>query len=190
MIRLSISIKRTLQIFAGVACVGWNVCSLEVSKIWAAEPSLYELNATWKDESNSNVSFKQWKGRKTILSMFYVKCNKTCMMTMKKLTELQAYLDQKKLSYEVILVTLDPEEDLPESLASYRKRHHLNYRNWHLLTGSKESIAKLAKTFKFENWRMDDHILHDFRVLLLDEMGQVLKVAEDWHTDLTRLVVQ
>ena len=86
-------------------------------------------------------------------------------MTVKKLKELQTFLDKSGEKYEIILVSLDPENDTAGDVATFRKRNKIENKDWHFIAADLEKTKVLTKQVGVEFWQYHDHIMHDFRIL-------------------------
>ena len=148
---------------------------------WAGDASLYDLPLKWTDDHGQTVGMEQWRGKAVLMSMGYTSCRKTCSVTLKKLEEFQAVLDQKKQDVEVVIVSFDPRNDTPESWAAYRKQHGLNRGNWHFLSGSERDTRRLSQFLGLSDfWSLEGHILHDFKISVLGKSGQIAQQI-DWQ---------
>ena len=52
--------------------------------------------------------------------------------------------------------------------------------NWHLLTGSEATTKEFAAQIGIEYWHMDEHILHDFKIVRLNAQGEIEKTITDY----------
>ena len=125
---------------------------------------------TWTDENGKSLELSQFKDHPLVMTMIYTNCRKTCPnLTLAKLKELQAELNQRNQKAEFIIVTLDPDQDTPEVMANFKKHMKLDFGNWHFLRASQDQTRHFAREIKMENyWTMDDHIVHDFRIVYFD----------------------
>ena len=66
---------------------------------------------------------------------------------------------------------------------------NLDSNKWHLLTGNKNSTRNLAKAIGVgEYWKMDDHILHGFKILILDNAGNVQSTIDWDHRNVSEIL--
>ncbi len=135
--------------------------------------SLFNIKGSWVDENNNHYAFSELQGRQNVVTMAYTSCKKICSMTLHKLKEIQAVADQKNIALNVIVVTLDPATDNPETWRSYRKANNLTRSNWHFLTGSDADTKQLANYLGIEYWSDEGHIMHDFKVIKFSPEGNV-----------------
>lgn len=147
-----------------------------------ANQAIFDQAMVWKDDGGREVRLSKWRGTRLVLTMSYTSCTKLCnTLTLNKLKEIQARLDKKTEKAEFVIFTFDPEHDSPGELAAYRKRMGITAPNWHYLVGSREDTLKISRFLGLDGfWRMDDHLIHDFRILVLNASGNTERVL-DWN---------
>jgi protein SCO1 len=157
-------------LFSAVSGLSFGVLAAE------APNSLYNLAARWTDDSGKSVSLNEWKGKPVIITMAYSTCRKTCSITLRKLEVLQAALDRNKQDAEIVIVSYDPKNDTPRTWSEYRKQRGLQRNNWHFLTGDRQGTTSLSRMLGLADfWSYDGHILHDFKISVLNRSGVIEK---------------
>ncbi len=94
-------------------------------------------------------------------------------MTMARLQQLQREIDTRGQSAEIVIVGYDPAVDDPQAWRQYRRSRGLSRNNWHFLTGTLADTEQLARRLGFTFWKYDRHVMHDFRIVLIDERGEL-----------------
>ena len=146
----------------------------KTSEILLPGSSIYNLNRSWTDENNQPVHLKQFAGKPAIISMIFTHCGYACPMLVQDIKHIVAEFDQeKKLPFEIILISFDHIRDTPERLKEYAESQELN-EDWHLLHGNPEQIREIAVALgiSFE-MSEDGDIDHSNKKLLLDKQGVV-----------------
>ena len=147
----------------------------------AAQASLYEPGLHWTDDSGRQTSLAEFAGHRTILTMAYATCRRTCSFTLKKLVAMQHEADRRHESLDFVVVSFDPVNDNAAAWRTYRQNHHLDRANWHFLTGDLAHTRRLAQRIGIgDYWTYDEHVMHDVGVVLLDAEGKVEKRL-GWH---------
>ena len=82
---------------------------------------------------------------------------------------------------EVVVVSYDPKADSPVSWSQYRRKHRLSRSNWHFLTGTPAGTRQFAEAIQFRYWSYDEHVVHDFRILMIRPDGEIAG-SLDWET--------
>ncbi len=154
-----------------------------------ADASLLTQPYTWTDDSNRAVTLGEFHGRCVVFTMMYTTCRRTCSRTLAVLRTLQERFDAAGDEVAFVLVSLDTDRDSPDRLAAYRKQRKLDRENWYFLSGEEASVEALAHAIGVRHWRMDNHILHDFRILLLDTAGDLVD-SISWQTDIDTLALK
>lgn len=129
------------------------------------------------DQGGAPLSLSELRGKPLVLTMSYTACRRTCSTTMLVLREMQAIFDRRNLPVNFAIVSYDPQRDSPKEWQLYRKSRGLDRASWHFLTGTMPDTRRLARHLDLAFWRYDDHVLHDFRIVLFDAVGR-------WHKDI------
>jgi cytochrome oxidase Cu insertion factor (SCO1/SenC/PrrC family) len=91
----------------------------------------------------------------------------------RRLQQIQAEADRRGLNLQFVILSIDPEHDSPASWREYRKARDLSRSNWHFLTASRPVTTRAAALLGVHWWYDEDHLMHDFKVLRLDEQGEI-----------------
>ena len=153
------------------------------SPAWCAPPSFYTLPYSFTNDRAQTVHLSEWRGKPLILTMEYSNCRFMCTTTASKLKAIQAAADQKKLQIDFIVISLDPKNDTPKAWQQYRISRGVDRSNWHLLTGTDDTTKKIAALIGIKYWYMDDHILHDFKIVRLNAAGEIEKESVDYDDE-------
>ena len=136
-----------------------------------AQVTLGQLPVGWHDDQGRDFSLDQLTGHRVVLTMAYASCHRVCPMTLQALKEMQTELDRRGETADFVVVGLDPARERPTQWRSYRHEHDLTRDNWHFLTGTRAGTAALAGRLNFENWKYDEHVMHDSRAVIFDAAG-------------------
>lgn len=159
------------------------LCSLLISSALLAGPSspatraaaslLEQLPQRWSDDQGRDISLGDLHGRRVYFTMAFTSCRRICPMTMARLQELQRELDATGQSAEFVVVGYDPSVDDPRAWRQYRRSRNLLRDNWHFLTGTVTSTEQLAHRLGFPFWKYDVHVMHEYRIVVVDERGEL-----------------
>jgi cytochrome oxidase Cu insertion factor (SCO1/SenC/PrrC family) len=147
---------------------------------WSAPLNFYALPYAFTNDRNETVHLSQWRGKPLILTMEYSNCRFMCTTTFSKMKAIQAAADQKKMQIDFMIVSLDPKNDTPQAWQQYRISREVDRSNWHLLTGSEATTKEFANLIGIKYWTMDEHILHDFKIVRLNANGEIEKAITDY----------
>jgi cytochrome oxidase Cu insertion factor (SCO1/SenC/PrrC family) len=150
---------------------------------WCVPFSFYSVPYAFTNDHSQIVHFSEWRGKPLILTMEYSNCRFMCTTTFSKLKAIQAAADQKKLQIDFMIISLDPKNDTPQAWQQYRISRDINRSNWHLLTGTEITTREFADLIGIKYWYMDEHILHDFKIVRLNAQGEIERALTDYGDD-------
>jgi len=151
----------------------------------AAPPSstLEDLPAKWRDDQGREFLLADLRGQRVILTMAYTSCRQVCPMTLKRLADMQRELDARGEAAQFVIVGYDPKNDESDAWRRYRLARRLTRANWHFLTGAVDDSEALAQRLGFGLWRYDEHVMHDFRIVIFNANGSVKAALEGSRAD-------
>jgi protein SCO1/2 len=149
--------------------------ALVSSSAWCAPANLYDLPNMFTDDQARQVRLSEWRGKPMIVTMEYSNCRFMCSTTFSQMQALQAAADEQHNPIDFMIISLDPDNDTPEAWRQYRQTKNIERANWHLLTGSRATTKQIAALLGIKYWSMDEHILHDFKVVRLNANGAIEK---------------
>jgi protein SCO1/2 len=144
------------------------------------------LDTPFTDETGKSVRFGAYFGKKpVILNLIFYKCPGVCMMELDGMTTL--FKDPQMTlnvgdDFEVVTVSINPKET-PEMAASKKKEYlellgkPQSAAGWHFLTGTRESIDKLASAvgFRYAYDAKSDQYAHPAGIMVLTPAGKLSK---------------
>jgi len=134
--------------------------------------SVYELDGRWRDQSGAARSLASWRGKPVLLAMIYTHCTATCPLAVSELKRIAALEPDARF----VLVSLDPQRDDEQRLASYAAERALDPSRWTLLTGSDADVRDLAATLGVRYRRVTaDDLAHSNLITLFDREGRIVR---------------
>lgn len=133
--------------------------SLPIFSPWQVNPELVDEDVRMKSkhrvsyfslpDQNGNLTDSTFtEGKIHVADFFFTTCQTICPIMSGKMSDVASRFnpdeDLRFLSFSVI-----PEEDSVEVLNAYAKAYGINYDQWRLLTGEKETIYELARKSYF-----------------------------------------
>lgn len=137
--------------------------------------SLYQLSATFTDDTGQPVALAAFRGRPIVLNMFFASCGYACPLTVTDLLAIQGRLPAELRAQTVfVLVSFDIARDTTEVLAKYRPQRGLDGQ-WVLLRGDDDSVRELAALLgvKYKQ-EADGMFAHSNIVTILNREGEVV----------------
>ncbi|MGR3765902.1 SCO family protein [Rossellomorea sp. NS-SX7] len=142
-----------------------------------------ELEAV--DQDGDKVRLSELNEDKIVIADFiFTNCETVCLPMTANMAELQEKIKEAGLqdSVHLVSISIDPEEDTPETLTEYSKRHNADYSNWSFLTGySREEIESFANvSFKTPAAKVEgsNQFVHATSFFLVGESGTLLNKYE------------
>lgn len=132
---------------------------------------------SFTDQEGRTITKKDIEGKIHVANFFFTSCGSICPAMMKNIQEAENNFKADKdvvfLSYTVM-----PWRDTVDRLKKYAENISLNDPNWHLLTGNKSAIYRLARTSYFaeEDFgysKDSSEFLHTEHILLIDKHKRI-----------------
>ncbi len=115
--------------------------------------------------SSTSLRNKVW-----IANFYFTSCQNTCPLTMRHISDISAEFTDHNL--HVASITVDPDRDTKTTVENYMEKLPGSKSNWHLLTGTKQSIKEVSlKSFMLGTF--DDPSIHTDRIVLIDRQGEI-----------------
>lgn len=134
---------------------------------------LEQLPQSWLDDQGRDINLAEFRGRRIYFTMAYATCRRVCPMTMAHLQELQSETEASGQPAEFVIIGYDPTTDDPQAWQQYRRSRGLLRDNWHFLTGTPKTAEQLAHRLGFPFWKYDRHVMHEYRIVVVDEHGKL-----------------
>jgi protein SCO1/2 len=148
------------------------------------------LDIPFRDEAGHEVKIGDYFGKQpVILVMAYFRCPMLCTQVLNGLVEglRETQLTMGK-DFRVLTVSFDP-SDAPRMAAAKKENYVRAYgepeaaADWHFLTGTKESIDRLAHAvgFRYAYDEQSDQYAHAAGIVLLTPAGKISRYFYDVH---------
>ncbi len=154
----------------------------------ACGQTLHAVRGPWVDDLNRPYALDSLRGSYAVVNMAYGACRRVCSASLRVLEQLQVLADARQLALQVVIVGLDPSQDRPADWALYRTERKLTRDNWLFLSGDKASTSRMAGWLGVRYWHYDEHVMHDFRIVLVSPEGRVVAAMTSPDQDIVRLL--
>ena len=127
-------------------------------------------------EQNQERGSAQMKGKITIVDFFFTSCPSICPVMSTEMERVDdAFRNNKDV--QIYSISIDPEYDTPEVLASYAQKHLATPDKWYFLTGDKSEIYNLARCGfilpTLDGMGDPEEFIHSDKFILVDELGRI-----------------
>ncbi len=133
------------------------------------------------DQNKNNVSLEDLRGKVWIADFIFTNCPNQCPMMSQKMGLLQQALPS---GAQLVSISVDPERDTPDMLLNYAKTFNAKENKWFFLTGDKERVNSVLKSFHVNN--ADDPNLHSLRFALVDQKGEIRGYYDSMDPEATK----
>ncbi len=128
------------------------------------------------NQNKKMITNETYKGKVYVVEFFFTTCPSICPIMNKNMVKIQdEYFGNPKLG--IASFTIDPVTDTPEVLKVYTDQYNITNPNWHMLTGDKEAIYKLANSgfnlYVGENSEVEGGFEHSGFFALIDQNGNI-----------------
>jgi protein SCO1 len=141
------------------------------TELFTEDYSLYDLGSSWKDQTGATRTLASLKGKPRLIAFVYTGCAMTCPLIIQQMKQVEQLVGDD-VGY--VLVSLDPDNDLPGVLSMFAKQHFLSPDRWTLLTGTAEDVRDMAAVLGVRYNRISGtELAHSNETVLVDAEGAV-----------------
>jgi protein SCO1/2 len=138
--------------------------------------STYHLALPLVDQDGKAFAYADGRGRVRIVSMFYTSCKYVCPLIIDTLLKTERELaPEQKAAIDVLLVSLDPDNDTPDALKRVADKRHLDTARWRLARADKAGVRRLAAVLGIQYKQIENkEFSHSSALVLLDADGRLV----------------
>ncbi|QOY35202.1 SCO family protein [Anaerobacillus isosaccharinicus] len=148
---------------------------LLVSLVWPENdslPLLANVNEFQLEDVHEGM-YQSNNGKVKVVTFFFIDCPDICPLTLMDFIDLQDQLKESSLfgdKVELVAITLDPKNDLPDKIKKYATDFGADPQGWKWLRGTTEETEKIAQKFQMQFQIRDGAVLyHSITMYLIDE---------------------
>ena len=154
------------------------------------EPGEPIRDATLLDETGARHRLADWRERILAVTFVYTRCPlpNFCPLMDRQFAAVQKQVQADPAlrdSVRLLSVSVDPEHDRPDALATHAAKLGADPAVWHFLTGEREEVEAFASQFGVSVMRdatVADDIVHNLRTAIIDGEGKLVTSlnGSDW----------
>lgn len=134
------------------------------------------------DQDGKTITNADYAGKVYVVEFFFTTCPSICPIMNRNMVKIQnEFYGNPGLG--IASFSINPEYDSPEVLKEYANSYQITNPNWHLLTGDKEAIFKLANEgfnlYVGEAPEVEGGFEHSGFFALIDQQGQIRSRYDD-----------
>lgn len=122
-----------------------NKTSKKVDDTEISDESIFNLTSKWNTEEGKIIQLEDLKGKTLVMVMIYTTCKAACPRLVADMRNIEAQIpkeNQKDLNF--VLVSIDPETDVPKRLKTFAKENLMDGEQWTFLQGSISGVREFA----------------------------------------------
>jgi protein SCO1 len=128
------------------------------------------------NQNKEIITNDSFKNKVYLVEFFFTSCPSICPI-MNKNMKIIATEFNKNSNFGIASITIDPEKDTPEVLKKHADLLGVENKNWHFLSGKKETIMNLAnaefKLYAAKNPKIQGGFEHSGLFALVDKKGNI-----------------
>lgn len=129
---------------------------------------------SFTNQNGETITNKDYDGKVYVIEFFFTTCPTICPRMNANLIQIQNTFKDFE-DFGVASFTINPDYDTPEVLKAYADHYGVTNPNWHLMTGDKDAIYKLANEgfnlYTGENAEVEGGFEHSGNFALIDKNG-------------------
>lgn len=131
---------------------------------------------TFLDQSQRAIGRSDMEGKITIVEFFFTSCPSICPIMSAEMERVQDVFRNDE-HVQIYSISIDPEFDTPDVLASYAAKHRAREGKWFFLSGPKEETYRLARCGfvlpTIDGKGEPEDFIHSDKFILVDELGRI-----------------
>lgn len=100
------------------------------------------------DQHSAKFSASDLDGSIWVTDFIFTSCQSTCPRLTGLMRDLQGKLETDTDGVRFLSISVDPENDTPDTLKAYADKHGANQASWSFLTGDKSAVYELVQGFR------------------------------------------
>jgi protein SCO1/2 len=142
-----------------------------------ASSSIYQLQVKLTDQASQARMLDLHRGQPTLITMFYASCPMACPLLIDTVRAVEKALPaQERARIRVLMVSIDPERDTPQALATLAEQRRIDPKRWTLARANANDVRMLAAALNIQYRKLPDgEYNHTSVITLLDPEGRIVK---------------
>jgi len=126
------------------------------------------------DQDRDTITNATYRGKVYLVEFFFSRCTDICIPMNHNLQEIAKQFEDEP-NFGIASFSIDPEYDQPEVLKKYAQDYGVTNKNWHFMTGDRETIYKLSNEGFYLNVQyeagLENGFYHSGLFALIDQNG-------------------
>ncbi|SNQ44937.1 SCO family protein [Cellulophaga lytica] len=138
---------------------------------------------TFINQDSLVISNRDYLGKVYIVEFFFTSCPTICPVMTKNLVQIQNSFKDVE-NFGIASFSIDPKTDTPTTLKKYTETYGITNLDWHLMTGQRDEIYKLANQgfniFAQQNPNVPGGFEHSGMFALVDKRGYIRSRVDEF----------
>ncbi|MFL1010770.1 SCO family protein [Flavisericum labens] len=138
---------------------------------------------SFTNQNGETITNKNYEGKVYVIEFFFTTCPTICPRMNRNLVQIQNTFKAFE-DFGVASFTINPEHDTSGVLKAYAEQYDITNPNWHLMTGDKDAIYKLANEgfnlYTAEEESVAGGFEHSGNFALIDKNGFIRSRKDDF----------
>lgn len=107
--------------------------------------SIFHLTSSWQNQHGSNLHLRDLQGKTLVVVMIYTTCKIACPILVADMKKIEQKIRPELLDdVSLVLVSIDPETDTPETLHAFAKTNGMDADHWVFLRSDEAATQEFA----------------------------------------------
>lgn len=138
------------------------------------EETIFGVEGKWENQEGKAFTLKDISGKPHLFAMLYTRCQTACPILVEDVRKVVAALPEPHRNLDVILFSIDSEDETQKSLAEFHKSKKLAS-SWTVARANSKDVATLAAVLGVNYKRMPDgEYVHSNSIFFVDGAGDLV----------------
>jgi protein SCO1/2 len=138
--------------------------------------SIYQLQAVLTNQSGVQHGLDVYAGQPVLVSMFYGSCPAACPLLIDTLRAVErAVPPEQRARLRVLLISIDPQRDTPQSLQELARVRHIDVSRWTLARTDAATVRRIAAVLEVQYRQLPNgDFNHASVITLVSPKGEIV----------------
>lgn len=162
--------------FLMLAMLAWLAAPAAPRAEWPPD-SIYQLDVVLTAQDGTSHGLDIHAGHPVLVTMFYGSCPATCPLIVDTLRLIeQSAPEAQRTSLRILMISIDPDRDSPESLAALAKTRRIDTSRWTLARTDPASVRTIAAVLNIQYRQLPNgEFNHSAVISVLSPQGKIMQ---------------
>lgn len=157
-----------------------------------SDMSVFQLSSSWVTQDKDSIRLSDLRGRVLVVAMIYTTCQFACPRLVADMKTIEEGIGPEKMEdVNIVLISINPERDLPDTLRIFAEDQQLDTRYWTLLNGAPDDVLEFAAVLGVKYKKVTPlDFSHSNIISIFDKKGDLIYQQEGYGTGATDETIQ